>query len=325
MIHAVLLRSLLLRSLTAVMLVTALGCSTRSATQPPSTTTEQPTTDQTTSRPAQSVTTSSSTSVPPTAVVPTVEVPVRDDGLEALDLDPDDLGEVTVFTPEVVQLLPHDRTAVTEGLSLLTDDVLLESTGLYGRSSRRLLEVTTGSLLNVESLRPELYATGVTSLGSGVGLQVTELEELVQLFDTETLALIEERSIDLELTGVCRSAEGGPLRAATSDGLVHALDAGDLSLLETITPRIAQSPLPPLTDLTCVGDTVWGVVGVTAVLVRMNPETGAVTGVTDLASLTPAGLASNDVLSGVAYRPGSDSWFVTGRRWDVLYEIQLRP
>lgn len=323
MIVTVLLRSLLVCS-TAVTLATALGCSTPSATQP-STTTEQTTTDQTTSRPVQSVTTTSSTSVAPTAVVPTVEVPVRDDGLEALDLDADDLGEVTVFTPEVVQLLPHDRTAVTEGLSLLTDEILLESTGLYGRSSRRLLEVRTGSLLNVESLRPELYATGVTALGTGVGLQVTELEELVQFFDTETLALIEERSIDLELTGVCVDAAGGPLRAATSDGLLHALDAGDLSILESITPRVAQSPLPPLTDLTCVGDTVWGVVAETAVLVRMNPATGAVTAITDLAALTPAGLASNDVLSGVAYRPASDSWFVTGRRWDVLYEIQLRP
>lgn len=324
MIVTLLLRSLLLCS-TAVTLATALGCSTPSATQPPSTTTDQTTTDQTTSRPVQSVTTTSSTSVPPTAVVPTVEVPVRDDGLEALDLDADDLGEVTVFTPEVVQLLPHDRTAVTEGLSLLTDEILLESTGLYGRSSRRLLEVGTGSLLNVESLRPELYATGVTALGAGVGLQVTGLEELVQFFDTETLALIEERSIDLELTGVCVDAAGGPLRAATSDGLLHALDAGDLAILESITPRVAQSPLPPLTDLTCVGDTVWGVVAETAVLARINPTTGAVTAITDLAALTPAGLASNDVLSGVAYRPASDSWFVTGRRWDVLYEIQLRP
>lgn len=297
------------------------ACSSPPSAGPTSTTSARSTT-----RPVPSITTSTSTTTPTsTEVTASIVVPVRNDGLSALGIDPADLDDLTILVPEVVQLLPHDRTAVTEGLSLLDADRLLESTGLYGRSGRRLIDVATGALLDVEMLRPELYATGVAWISDGVGIQVTELEELVQLFDTATLELIEERSIELQLTAVCGRGDGTPLRVATSDGLLHAIDPVELTVLETVTPVLLGSPLPPMTDLTCVEDQVWGVVGATAVLARIDPATGSITAVADLAELTPAGLAANDVLSGATYRPGTDSWFVTGRRWDVLYEIQLRP
>lgn len=303
-----------------VVAVVLAACSSPPSAGPPPTSAVPPT-----SRPVTSITTSTTTTVPSTEVSPTLVVPVRSDGLAALGIEPGQLDGVTILVPEVIQLLPHDRTAVTEGLSLLDEERLLESTGLYGRSSRRIIDVASGALLGVEALRPELYATGVASVSGEVGIQVTELEELVQLFDTASLELIEERSIDLQLTAVCRDGDGGPLRFATADGQLHVADPDDFTVLETVTPRLVESPIPPMTDLVCVEDQVWGIVGATAVLVQIDPTTGSATAVADLAELSPAGLAANDVLSGAAYRPQSDSWFVTGRRWDVLYEIQLRP
>ena len=47
---------------------------------------------------------------------------------------------------QVVNTWPHDRGAFTEGLVYL-DGVLLESTGLNGRSSLRRVELNTGRVL----------------------------------------------------------------------------------------------------------------------------------------------------------------------------------
>ena len=67
------------------------------------------------------------------------------------------------------------------------------------------------------------------------------------------------------------------------------------------------------------------IVGTSSVVAQIDRATGAVSSLADLSELTPAGLATTDVLSGLAYRPSTDTWFVTGKRWDVMYEIALAP
>jgi glutaminyl-peptide cyclotransferase len=49
-----------------------------------------------------------------------------------------------------------------------------------------------------------------------------------------------------------------------------------------------------------------------------------VIGVLDLSGLVPADLDSDAaVLNGIAYRPGTDTFFVTGKLWPVTYELRL--
>src|SRR5579863_3468691 len=53
---------------------------------------------------------------------------------------------VTQYTYEIVHTWPHDRDAFTQGLVYLNGE-LLESTGLYGHSSLRKVELETGKVL----------------------------------------------------------------------------------------------------------------------------------------------------------------------------------
>jgi len=57
----------------------------------------------------------------------------------------------------------------------------------------------------------------------------------------------------------------------------------------------------------------------------INPENGAVIGVIDFSPLKKLvkqhqGL---DVLNGIAYNPKTKTVFVTGKRWDKLFEIEI--
>ncbi len=265
---------------------------------------------------------STTTDPPAVAPAPTVVLPPRPVGVDGLDLDPVDLAQISVLTPSVEEILPHDRTAVTEGLALIDDSQLVESTGFYGRSTRRVIDLEGGDLVTRLSLAPELYATGVIVLNDEEGLQFSRLEERVQRFRLDDLSLLDEQRLATEVNGACSDSES-EVALSTADGEVLIVSTASLEVQATITPLVGEDRLPALGDLACVEDAVWGIVSGTSVVVEFDRTTGAVTSLSDLAGLTPAGLAATDVLSGIAFRPSSNTWFVTGKRWDVLYEISL--
>ena len=67
---------------------------------------------------------------------------------------------------EVLASYPHDGGAFTQGL-VLDNGTLYESTGLYGRSSLRQVELETGKVLRRVDLPPTLFGEGLALAGGG--------------------------------------------------------------------------------------------------------------------------------------------------------------
>src|SRR5689334_9294585 len=65
---------------------------------------------------------------------------------------------------EVVATYPHDPAAFTQGL-LWHQGKLYESTGMYGRSSLREVEIASGRVLRRVELADELFAEGLALAG----------------------------------------------------------------------------------------------------------------------------------------------------------------
>ena len=57
----------------------------------------------------------------------------------------------------------------------------------------------------------------------------------------------------------------------------------------------------------------------------INPGTGAIEGVIDFRGLKDKVTQNKnlDVLNGIAYHPGNDSFFVTGKNWDKIFEVKV--
>lgn len=253
-------------------------------------------------------------------------VPTRPEGLAALGLSPANLSGVEILRPSVVALLPHDQTAATEALDFSAQGQLIESVGLHGRSGRRILDIDNGDLLAQVRIRPEIYATGIATLSEEVSFQFSRLEELISVFDPTTLELEEERSFPFEVSGACvlnDDPSDPTLVVSHPDSQLSFISSETLELERSVEPVAGTSRLPALSDLHCDDNSVWGIVGTTGVLVNIDATNGTLLALADLAALTPAGLGSVDVLSGVAFRESSGTWFVTGKRWDVLYEVSL--
>ncbi|MFQ3578330.1 MAG: glutaminyl-peptide cyclotransferase, partial [Verrucomicrobiia bacterium] len=85
---------------------------------------------------------------------------------------------------ELVKVYPHDTEAFTQGL-LYHDGRLLESTGLYGQSTLRHVELATGKPTKILPLAPHFFGEGLAEL-NGVLYQLTWRENLVLRWDLKT-------------------------------------------------------------------------------------------------------------------------------------------
>ena len=72
----------------------------------------------------------------------------------SLDNDSKNVGKIS---PEVIEILSHDSSAFTQGL-LFLDSKLYESTGLYGESSIRIVNITTGEIELMTNLSETYFA-----------------------------------------------------------------------------------------------------------------------------------------------------------------------
>ena len=82
---------------------------------------------------------------------------------------PPALGHTDTY--QIVHTYPHDSRAFTQGL-IYVDGHMYESTGLNGRSSIRMVDLSTGRVLQKYDLPAEYFGEGLTDWGSNL-IQLT--------------------------------------------------------------------------------------------------------------------------------------------------------
>ena len=112
-----------------------------------------------------------------------------------------------------------------------------------------------------------------------------------------------------------------------SDGSAQLrfLKPDDFSVTRVLTVTFNGTPVAQLNELEIVDGEVWANVWQTDQILRIDANSGVVTGVIDLTGLlTDADSAAGvDVLNGIAYDPAQKRLFVTGKLWPKLFEIEL--
>ena len=90
----------------------------------------------------------------------------------------------------VVNAYPHDAEAFTEGL-VFVKGFLYESTGLYGNSTLRRVELATGRILQLHALDARFFGEGLTISGSQI-VQLTWQSHTGFVYDKDTFELLRE-------------------------------------------------------------------------------------------------------------------------------------
>ena len=224
--------------------------------------------------------------------------------------------------PTIVNTFPHDTKAFTQGL-LFADGVLFESTGLYGESSLRRVELATGKVLTRVDLAPEMFGEGLALL-HGELFQLTWREGRCFVYDAATLAKKRELTYDSEGWGM--TTDGAELVVSDGTALLRYVDPRTFKTTRTLTVVDGSHALDHLNELEWVRGEIFANVWGRNAIARIDPRSGAVTSWIDLSTLPEPRreVLPDDVLNGIAYDDKADRLFVTGKRWGHVFQITWR-
>ncbi|MET8953644.1 glutaminyl-peptide cyclotransferase [Streptomyces sp. NPDC004129] len=224
---------------------------------------------------------------------------------------------------KVLQTLPHDPAAFTEGLELV-GRTLYEGTGISGDSW--VQAGPPGRRPRVRASLPEpLFGEGITVLGRTLW-QLTWQDRIAVERDATTLKELRRVRYPDEGWGICFQRDRH--RLVTSDGSARLTFRDPRALAATggVTVTENGAPLPRLNELECVGTAVYANVYDTDRIVRIDPATGAVTADIDASGLVRADrLAPGAVLNGIAAVPGTDQFLITGKYWPTMFRVTFAP
>lgn len=223
---------------------------------------------------------------------------------------------------EVIDTLPHDRSSFTQGLEL-DNGTLYESTGTYGGSKLRALDPKTGQARSETRLPDDLFGEGMTVVGDRIW-QLTWQEGVALERAKDSLRELRRVPYDREGWGLCWDGD----RFIASDGSADLTfrEPESLNQQGEVQVHLDGEEVTQINELECVDGDVWANLWNSEHLVRIDPDTGAVTAVVDASDLlTPEEAAEADVLNGIAALPASGEYLLTGKNWPKLFHVRFVP
>ncbi len=228
-----------------------------------------------------------------------------------------------IYKFKILNEYPHDITSYTQGLEF-HDGKLYESTGQYKESKLRQVDYTTGKVIKNINLANEYFGEGLTVMHDKI-YQLTWKKGIGFVYDVNTF----------EKTGSFKygqSKEGWGLthnetHIYKSDGseAIWLLDPKTLIEQEKIQVYTNKGKITDINEMEWINGKIYANRYQRNGVAIINPINGAVEGVIDFTPLKNMVTQHEklDVLNGIAYNPETKTIFVTGKRWDKLFEIEI--
>jgi glutaminyl-peptide cyclotransferase len=222
---------------------------------------------------------------------------------------------------EVVATYPHDPDSFSQGL-VVEGSTLYESTGLFGSSSLRVVDLETGKVQKIIRLNDQYFGEGLVKSGDRL-IQITWKNREAFVFDAATLEY--KSTIRYAGEGWGLAQMGKELVMSDGSSVLKVLDPETFRTIRKISVRADGRAVGDLNELEMVGDELWANVWHRDVILRIDPNTGEGLGWVDLSHLLPANRRPHReaVLNGIAYDAASGKLFVTGKNWPQLFEIRV--
>ena len=231
-------------------------------------------------------------------------------------------ARVKQYKVEVVQEYSHDTKAYTQGL-FFAEGRFWESTGQFGESSFREVELATGKVLSKMDFQRKYFGEGSVMLNGKLFI-LTWTNKVAFVYDAATLEYKQTYSYPREGWGL--TTDGESLIASDGSSRLYFM-TDEFRQERVVNVTMDGRPVRYLNELEYIDGKVWANVYTTDMIVIINPEDGKVEAQIDCSGLLPRKLRtpSTDVLNGIAYNPADGKIYLTGKYWPRLYEIRLLP
>lgn len=222
----------------------------------------------------------------------------------------------------IVNTFPHDTLAFTEGFEFYRD-TLIESTGQKGASHFRKYDYKTGKVHKQVNMDSQYFGEGITVINNKI-YQLTWQSNVGFIYDASTLKQIKTFPYDKPIEGWGMTNDGKHIYQSDGTEKIWKMNPETQKMEDYINVYTNTNKIKSINELEWIDGKIYGNIWQKDAIAVINPITGAVEGVLNLAGLrSKINFAGAEVLNGIAYNPKTKTIFVTGKNWDKMFEIRV--
>jgi glutamine cyclotransferase len=223
----------------------------------------------------------------------------------------------------VANTYPHDTSNFTEGLEFYNGS-LLESTGLEGKSRLLQYNLANGKVERQIDLEHKYFGEGITVMHDTL-YQLTYREGVVHVYNAKDFKKIKE----LPYTngeGWGLTHDSTYLIGNNGGNSLYFYQPGTFKLVKNLGITENGEPAIQLNELEYVNGFIYANQWQYNYILKIDPKKGEVVAKMDLSPIQQQEKAQNpsaEVLNGIAYNPETKKFYVTGKNWSKIYELQF--
>ncbi len=237
-------------------------------------------------------------------------------------------SNIARFETKVLERLPFDASLFTQGLEVTDSGDVLVGTGQYGESG--IFTLPAGSDSARQHVRNDnaVFGEGITQYNSAEGPVIWQLSwdsGEAYKYDAESYELLDTASYPGEGWGLCSLDDTTLAMSDGTDELRH-IDGETFAEQARVRVTMNGQAIDNINELECVDGEVFANVWFSTTILRIDPATGEVTGTIDASGLeNNAADDPDNVLNGIAHIPGTEEYYLTGKRWPDMYRVSFDP
>ncbi|MDC6388350.1 glutaminyl-peptide cyclotransferase [Maribacter sp. PR1] len=233
-----------------------------------------------------------------------------------------------IYTYTILNEYPHDPNAYTQGLEFYKD-TLYEGTGKKGRSFLRKFDYKTGEVYQQIDLDNTYFGEGITILNDKI-YQLTWRSGIGFVYDLNNMKKLDNFQYGKSREGWGLTNDGEKLYKSDGTDKIWILNPTTLMEEDHIEIATNTSLFADTNELEYVDGRIFANVYQKPGVMIIDAKSGAIEGVINFGGLsekvtkTVNWVDTENVLNGIAYHPGRKTFFVTGKDWDKLFEVQIQ-
>ena len=247
-----------------------------------------------------------------------------------------------LIIPQLVKVKPvathaHDSTAFTQGLQLI-NNIMYESTGMYGSSEVRMIDFITGNIMKQVKLDNSYFGEGLSVVPTHDHTDyniyvLTWREHKCIVYDSQ-LNQLYEYTYAMDGWGLTYNHHTNKLMLSDGSDKLYIIDPYTFIVESTInctqydTRSKQYVPVYNINELEYINGYIYANIWLTPNIAVINSNTGIVHKYLQLDRSMRHDLNHQNrdaVSNGIAYDTINKKLYITGKMWPKLYEIDHIP
>ena len=224
---------------------------------------------------------------------------------------------------ELIKIITHDPETYTQGLLIDESKYLIESSGQYGKSFIKKVDMESNIIINKLMIDKKLFAEGITVYDDKLYM-LTWKSNKGLILDKNTLELIGEFNYSTEGWGLTTIDDN----LVMSDGTekLFFIDPKSFKINNFIEVYDNNGKVENINEMEYINDKIYANIYGKDIIAIINYKTGEVENIINLEGLlNRENYNTNiDVMNGIAYNLENESILVTGKWWPSMFEIKIK-